>query len=105
MIQDQFAGALIGARKERTDHDRTCASGQRLGHIAGILDAAIGNDGNPSIFRGAKCFSNSGNLRYSRSGDDARSANGTGTDADFNPVGSGARQFASAVEGGDVAGQ
>src|SRR5262249_39776795 len=44
-------------------------------------------------------------LRHARAGDNARGADRSRTDADFNSVSAGARQFAGSVEGGHVAGQ
>ena len=38
-----FAGAFIGARKQRADHDGIGPRSNRLGEIARILDPAVGN--------------------------------------------------------------
>ncbi len=66
LIEDQFAGTFIGAGEERADHHRACARGQGLGDVAGILDAAVGNDGNAGVFGGAVGFGDGGDLRHAR---------------------------------------
>ena len=105
LVQNQFAGAFVGAGEERSDHDGARARGQSLGDVAGILDAAIGDDRNARIFGGAVGFGDRRDLRNAGAGDDARGADGAGPDADLDAVGAGASQFAGAVEGGDVAGE
>src|SRR6202035_2717951 len=104
LIQNQLAGTFVGAGEERADHDRTRTGSQSLGDVAGVFDAAVGDDGNAGVFGGAEGFGDGGDLGDAGAGDHARGANGTGTDADLDAVGSGASQFASAVEGSDVAG-
>ena len=105
LVQNQLAGTLVGAGEQGADHDCARTRGQRLGDIAGILDATVGDDRNARVFRGAEGFGNRGDLRNAGTGDYPRSANGSGTDADFDAIGSGARQLAGAIESGNVAGQ
>ena len=45
LVEDGFAGALVDAGEERADHDDAGAGGDGLGDVAGILDAAVGDDG------------------------------------------------------------
>src|SRR2546422_98627 len=42
--EDRFARAFFGSGEEPADHDRRGASRDRLGHIAGVLDPAVGDD-------------------------------------------------------------
>src|SRR5580700_1479914 len=105
LIEDQFAGTFIGAGEHRADHDRACAGGQRLGDVAGVLDATICDDRDAGIFYCAKGLGDGGDLRHAGAGYDTRGANRTRADADLDAVGAGTRQFAGAVESGDVAGQ
>ncbi len=46
LIEDRFARTLIGSGKERSDHDGVRAGSERLGDIAGELDAAVGDQRN-----------------------------------------------------------
>ncbi len=47
-MQIDLAGAFVGAGQQAADHDAGCAGGERLGEIAGLLDAAVGDDRNVS---------------------------------------------------------
>ena len=42
-MQIDLAGALVGAGEQRADHRAGGAGGERLGEVAGILDAAVGD--------------------------------------------------------------
>ena len=43
-IQDQLARALVGAGEQVADHRRAGADGERLDDVAGVADAAVGDD-------------------------------------------------------------
>jgi len=105
LIKNQFAGTFIGAGEERSDHDGARARGQCFGDVAGILDAAVGDDGDAGIFSSAVSFGDGGDLRHTCAGHDARGADRAGADADFDAVRASAGEFACAVESCDVAGE
>src|SRR5262245_17986856 len=42
--QDRFARALFGTGEQAADHDAVGAGGDRLGDVARVADAAVGND-------------------------------------------------------------
>ena len=60
--------------------------------------------GTLAVAGGASGFGDRRDLRNAGAGHDARGADGAGTDADLDGVGSGARQLAGAVKGAHVAG-
>ena len=49
LVEIDLARALVGAGEQRADHGGRRAGGQRLGEIAGIFDAAIGDDRNARL--------------------------------------------------------
>src|SRR3546814_7824251 len=49
LVQVDLAGALVGAGQQRADHGAVGAGGDRLGEVAGILDAAVGDAGHPGL--------------------------------------------------------
>ena len=44
LVQIDLARALVGAGEQRADHRAVGAGGDRLGEIAGVADAAVGDD-------------------------------------------------------------
>src|SRR5208337_1982163 len=104
LVENCLARAFFGSGEQRADHHAARAGGNRLCDISGILDAAIGDDGNIAVTSGACGFGNGCDLRNTRASHDTCGADRTGSDADLNAVCSSARQFTSAVEGADVAG-
>ena len=44
LVEDDLAGRLVGAGEERADHHASRAGGERLGDVARVLDAAVGDD-------------------------------------------------------------
>ena len=104
LIQDQFARTLVSAREQRADHDGARACGNGLADIAGILDAAIGNDRNARIARGAVGLGDGGDLRHPGAGNHARGAYRTRADANFDSICASFGQLARTIESGDVAG-
>ena len=51
LVQNRLARAFIHARKQRPHHHHACARCNRLGHIAGVLDAAIRDHRNSMLRR------------------------------------------------------
>ena len=44
LVQLHLAGRLLGAGEHAADHDAVRAGGQRLGDVARVADAAVGDD-------------------------------------------------------------
>ena len=89
---------------KRADHGDVGAGGERLGQIAGIFDAAIGDHGHVGLLRGFDRIHDRGQLRHADAGDNARGADRTRTDADLDRVGAGIDQRLRALFGRDIAG-
>src|SRR5258705_143720 len=104
LIENRFAGGFFGAGEKAADHDAGSAGGQSLGYVPRIFDAAVGNDRNVGAFRGSGGFHNGGDLRDAGAGDDARGADGAGTDADFQAIDSEGDEIFCGFVGSDVAG-
>ena len=104
LIENCFAGSFFGAGEEAADHDAGSAGGDGFGDVAGIFDAAVGDDGDAGAFGGFGGFDDGGDLGNAGAGDDARGADGAGADADFEAVDAEGDEIFRAVVGGDVAG-
>ena len=102
--QKHFARRLVGAGQQRADHGDVGAGGERLGKIAGIFDAAIGDHGHVGFLRGFDRIHDRGQLRHADAGDNPRGADRTGTDADLDRIGAGIDQRLRAFLGRDIAG-
>src|ERR1700738_4634427 len=105
LVEDGLAGALVHAREERADHDGTGAGGDGLGDLAGVLDAAVGDDRNVVLAGGAIGFRDGGDLRHAGAGDHAGGADGAAPDAHLDGVGARVDQGLGALVGGHVTGQ
>ena len=51
LIEEDLARALVGAGEQRADHHAVGAGGDRLGEVAGIFDAAVGDDRHVALAR------------------------------------------------------
>ena len=80
------------------------ARGERLDDVAGVLDAAVGDDGDAVLVAHRGGFDDCGYLRHAYAGDDAGGADGAGADADLDAVGARLYEGLGALGGGDVAG-
>ena len=80
------------------------AGGDRLGQIAGELDAAIGDDRNIGRLGRFDRRHDGGELRHADAGDDAGGADRARTDTDLDRIRTGIDQRLGAIGGGDVAG-
>ncbi len=105
LVEDGLAGRLVDAGEEGADHDDVGAGGDGLGEVAGVLDAAVGDDGDAVLGGGAGGLGDGGDLRHAGAGDHACGADGAGADADLDGVGAGVDEGLGAVVGGDVAGE
>ncbi len=52
LVENRLARALVRASQQAADHYRIRAGGYRLGDVAGVLDAAIGNQGHAGFASG-----------------------------------------------------
>src|SRR5208282_3567902 len=104
LIENGFTGRFLGAGEEAADHDAGTAGSDGLGDVAGILDAAIGDDGNARALRRSGGFHHGSELRNAGAGDHARGADGAGADADFQAVNAERDKLLGAFVGGHVSG-
>ena len=51
LIDFHFAGGLLGSGEQAAQHDGLCACADGLGDVTGILDAAVGDDGDVILVR------------------------------------------------------
>lgn len=86
LIDDRFARAFFRAGKEIAHHDDVAAGSDGFGHITGILDAAVGDDGDAIALSDFSTFIDGRDLRYADTGDDTGRADGARADADFDGV-------------------
>ncbi len=79
--QDHLARALVRAGKQAADHRRAGADGQGFGDVAGVADAAVGDDRNITLCRGLCAGRDRRDHRHADAGHDARGADRPGADA------------------------
>ena len=84
--KDSLGRLRVGAGEERADHHAMRARGDGFGDVAGELDAAVADDGDVELLRGARALHDRADLRHARAGHDARRADRAGSDADFDRV-------------------
>ena len=104
LIEEHLARRLVGAGEQRADHGAVGAGGERLGEIAGIFDAAVGDHRHVGFLRRLDRVHDGGELRHADAGDDARGADRARADADLDGVGAAIDQRLGAFGGGDIAG-
>ena len=83
---------------------QSAPAAMRLGEIAGIFDAAVGDHRRVGLLRRLDRVGDRGELRHADTGDDARGADRARPDADLDGVGAGIDQRLGAFGGGDIAG-
>src|SRR3569623_3518988 len=99
LVQDDLARRFIGAGEQGADHHGVGTSGERLRDIAGVLDAAIGDDRGAGALRGAAGIGDRGELRDAAAGDDPGRADRARTDADLAGVAAALDQRAGRFSG------
>jgi len=80
------------------------AGSERLGEIAGIFDAAVGDHRDALFLRRLDRIHDGGELRHADAGNDARGADRARADANLDGIGAAVDQRPGAFAGGDVAG-
>src|SRR6185295_6410628 len=81
LIQDDLARALVGAGEQIPDHRRAGADRDRLGDVARVADAAVGDDRDVVDGGGAAALHHRGDHRHADAGDDPGGADRAGADA------------------------
>ena len=102
-MEDHFAVALAGAGQRGTHHHAVRADRQRLRHVAGLFDSAVGNHRDIRRNR-LRHFVDRRNLRHADAGHHPGGADRTGSDADLDAVGSRIDQRLRRFRRRDVAG-
>src|SRR5690349_4000746 len=85
--EDQIAGALLGAGQQAAEHHAVGTGHDRLGDVARILDAAVGDDRNARRTAGPGGLHHGGDLRHADARDDPGRADRAGAHAHLDPVG------------------
>ena len=86
LVDDRFARAFFRAGQEVAHHDDVAAGSDGFGHITGIFDAAVGDDGDTIALSDFSTFIDGCDLRYADTSDDTGRADGARADADFDSV-------------------
>ena len=102
--QLHLARALLGAGEQRAEHHGLGAGGDRLDDVAGVRDAAIGDDRDAQPVGPPRRVPDRRQLRHAGATDHPRRADRAGPDADLDGVGPGLGERLDALLGDDVAG-
>ena len=104
MVDDGFAGSLLRARKQVSDHHATGAGGDGFRDVAGLGDASVRDDGDIVLVRDPGAVIHGGDLRDAHPGDYARGADSRRPDTDFDGVRAHSDQILRRFRGGDISG-
>src|SRR5690606_30442245 len=100
--QLDLARGLLGAGEQAADHHRGGTGGDRLADVAGVADAAVG-DQRDAVLQRLGHQVDGGDLRHAHARDHARGADRARAHADLDRVGAGVEQGQRGVAGDDVA--
>ncbi len=89
VLHDDLAGRLLDAGQGVAEHHGVGAGGQRLGHVAGELHAAVGDDRHAVAPGDLGAVEDGRDLGHADAGDDPGGADRTRPDADLHGVGAG----------------
>lgn len=103
VLDENMAGRFFGTCEHVAEHDGACAGAESFGDVATALDTTVSDEGNAVLARDLEALVDGGELGNARAGDDARDADRTGTDTDFEAVGSGFDEGFGSLTGGHVA--
>ena len=101
--QDDLARRFLGAGERAAHHHRVGAGGDRLGDVARVADAAVGDQRNAAAGERLRDGVDRHHLRHADAGDDPRRADRARADADLDRVGAGLDEVERGLAGGDVA--
>ena len=104
LVQFEGSGALVAACEDASHHADVSAGGDGLGHVSGILDAAVRDDRDAVFLRYLIGLHDRRYLRHADTGDYAGGADGAGADAHLYRIRSRFDQGLRALAGGDVSG-
>ena len=104
LVEDEFARTLVGAGEQAAHHHRAGADRERLGDVAGVADAAVGDDRDVVLRRRGRALGHRGDHGHPDAGDDAGRADRSRPDADLDRVHARFGQRPRAARGRDVAG-
>ena len=90
--------------EQAAEHDAVCPRRQGLGDVAGVADAAIGDDRHAAVGDPLSGLVDRRDLRHADAGDDPRRADRPGPDADLDRVRPGIDQGLRPFRRGHVAG-
>ena len=102
-VDDGLARALFGSSKHGANHDGVSTPRQGFHDVAGVANAAVGNDRHACAFEGRTDLHHRTQLGNTHTGDDTRGANGSRTDADFHGVHPGLDKRQGRLSRGDIA--
>src|SRR5689334_24582813 len=104
LIKLHFAGRFFGAGEHAADQHAVRAGGERLGDVAGIADAAVGDESDVAVFQCLAHHADGRDLRHADAGDHARRADRAGTDADLDRIRARIDERFRGIAGHDIAG-
>src|SRR5690242_18698830 len=104
LIQKDLAGALVGAGEQRAEHRAVGPGGDRLGEVAGKLDAAVRDHRDPGLSAFGDRIGDRGELWHTDPRHHAGRADRARTDADLDRVGPRLDQGPRALRRRDIAG-
>jgi hypothetical protein len=94
-LEQLDARRFLGTGEQAADHHRRRTGGQRLADVAGVADAAVG-DQRDAVLQRLGHHVDGGDLRHADAGDDARGADRARADADLDRVRAGFQQASAA---------
>ena len=92
LVDDRLPGALGQAGEQAADHHAVGPGGERLGDVARVADAAVGDDRHPLPADALRRLVDRRDLRHAHARDDPRRADRPRPDADLDRVGPGVDQ-------------
>mmetsp|Transcript_5782 Transcript_5782/g.23895 ORF Transcript_5782/g.23895 Transcript_5782/m.23895 type:complete len:547 (-) Transcript_5782:55-1695(-) len=103
VVVEIFPGSLGGTGEHGAAHRHGRSQGERLGDVARVLDASVGDDGNAKLCREVGTLVDRGRLAAAHRAHLLRGADGAGTHADAETIGSGLEEPLRLDLGHDVA--
>src|SRR2546430_5463861 len=102
LVLDEVSGRLVDAGQESAEHHGPRARPDRLGDVAGMLDAPIRADGNTVAVGWLRAVEDGRDLRHPGAGDDPRRADRARAHPDLDAVGAGGDELLGALRGRHV---